>query len=163
MTARTEARATAYGNRVSRSRWIALVVYTLLRLGLFAAVWVLVQVVTPWRGLVGVAVAILISGGISLFVLDRPRGQLAIGVQAFMQRINDRIEASTRAEDDDDPLAGGEHGEDHGQPGSVDEDDRPGILEDGDQPAASGTVAHHADGPNGREQSQQAEQQPPVG
>lgn len=91
----------AYGWRVSRSRWISFLVYTLLRLLVFAAVWLLVQVVTPWRGLLAIAVAILISGGISLFLLDRPRGQLAVGVDAFMKRINDRIEASARSEDDD--------------------------------------------------------------
>lgn len=139
-------------------------VYTLLRLVLFAAVWVLVWVITPWRGLVAIAVAILISGGISLFLLDRPRGQMAVGVNAFMQRINDRIEASTRAEDVDEPLpGGGEHGEDHGQPGSVGKHDHPGLLEDGDQPGTGDTAAQHADGPDGREQSEQAEQQPPVG
>ena len=91
----------AYGWRVSRSRWISFLVYTLLRLLVFAAVWLLVQVVTPWRGLLAIAVAILISGGISLFLLDRPRGQLAVGVDAFMKRINDRIEASARSEDDE--------------------------------------------------------------
>jgi len=92
----------AYGCRVSRSRWISLLVYSGLRLLVFAAVWLLVQILTPWRGLLAIAVAILISGGISLFVLDRPRGQVAMGVDAFMRRMNERIEASARAEDVDD-------------------------------------------------------------
>jgi len=73
---------------VSRARWVAFLFYTLLRLLLFGAVWLLVQILTPWRGLLAIAVAILISGGISLFVLDRPRGQLAVGVDAFIRRIN---------------------------------------------------------------------------
>lgn len=92
----------AYGCRVSRSRWISFLVYSVLRLLVFAAVWLLVQILTPWRGLLAIAVAILISGGISLFVLDRPRGQVAMGVDAFMRRMNERIEASARAEDVDD-------------------------------------------------------------
>lgn len=89
---------------MSRSRWISFLVYTLLRLLVFAAVWLLVQIVTPWRGLLAIGVAILISGGISLFVLDRPRGQLAVGVDGFMRRMNERIEASARAEDVDDNV-----------------------------------------------------------
>lgn len=164
MTGPSVGRPGAYGSRVSRSRWAAFLVYTLLRLAIFAAVWMLVQVITPWRGLAAIAVAILVSGGISLFVLDRPRGQLAVGVNAFMQRINDRIEASTRAEDVD-PLSAGQAdgGEEQGEPASVGQQDHARLLQDGDEAGTGGTAADEADGSDGRDQAKQAEHEPPVG
>jgi len=49
------------------------------------------------------ALAIVISGAISLLLLNRQRDALSSGVARFFRRINERIDASTRAEDVDDP------------------------------------------------------------
>lgn len=73
--------------------------YTGLRLGLLLLVWLTLLLLTPLTPLVAALAAVLISGAISLFVLDRQRsavGQVAAG---FFGRINERIEASARAED----------------------------------------------------------------
>jgi hypothetical protein len=80
-----------------------LIVYTGLRLGVFLAVWLLVQWVTGLRGLMALALAIVISGAISLLLLNRQRDAMSTGVARFFRRINERIDASTRAEDVDGP------------------------------------------------------------
>lgn len=166
---------------MSGSRWISFLVYTLLRLLVFVAVWLLVQVITPWRGLVAVAVAILISGGISLFLLDRPRGQVALGVDAFMRRINDRIEASARAEDveDDGPVARRADAVDGAGRGSAEtagqgadhqpqgggqtegEDHDAGLLQHRDQGRSADMGVDRSGGADHREQADQAQEQPP--
>jgi len=81
----------------------SLLVYTGLRLAVFLAVWLLVQWLTGLRGLMALALAIVISGAISLLLLNRQRDALSSGVARFFRRINERIDASTRAEDVDDP------------------------------------------------------------
>lgn len=86
------------------SKALAILVYTLLRVGLFAVVWVVVELVTPIHGLWAAAVAILISGAISIVVLDRQRGAVGAVAAGFFGRINARIEASARAEDADQPT-----------------------------------------------------------
>jgi hypothetical protein len=84
---------------------MAFIVYTLLRIALFALVWVIIELVTPIHGLWAAAAAILMSGAISLVVLDRPRNKVGAAAGQFFGRINDRIEASASAEDvDDDPA-----------------------------------------------------------
>ena len=148
----------AYGRRVSRARWVAFLFYTLLRLLLFGAVWLLVQILTPWRGLLAIAVAILISGGISLFVLDRPRGQLAAGVDAFIRRINDRIDASARAEDIDVP--GGDQGASHGD--SEGKHDQAGLLEHADEVSADHSRPNGPDRHEGRAPADESAQKPPA-
>lgn len=80
-----------------------MIVYTGLRLGVFLAVWLLVQWVTGLRGLMALALAIVISGAISLLLLNRQRDAMSTGVARFFRRINERIDASTRAEDVDGP------------------------------------------------------------
>jgi hypothetical protein len=68
------------------SKALAVLVYTVLRIALFAAVW-------------------LTIGAISLLVLDRQRGRAASVAAGFFGGINERIEASARAEDvDDEPV-----------------------------------------------------------
>ncbi|MFM8352773.1 MAG: DUF4229 domain-containing protein [Actinomycetales bacterium] len=81
----------------------SLIMYTSLRLGVFLAVWLLVQWVTGLRGLMALALAIVISGAISLLLLNRQRDAMSTGVARFFRRINERIDASTRAEDVDGP------------------------------------------------------------
>ena len=75
--------------------------YTALRILIFAAVWALISLVSPLRGLWSVSLAILISGAISIFALNRQRDEVSVGVSGFFGRLNARIDASTRAEDDD--------------------------------------------------------------
>jgi hypothetical protein len=84
------------------------IVYTLLRIALFALVWVIVELVTPIHGAWAAATALLMSGAISLVVLDGPRGKVGLAAGRFFGRINDRIEASARAEDDDAPSGDSE-------------------------------------------------------
>lgn len=93
----------------SPSRGVAILVYTLLRFALFAVVWLVIEFLTPLNGLLALAAAILISGAISVVVLDRQRSAVGAAAAGFFGRINARIDASARAEDDDDdepPLAG---------------------------------------------------------
>jgi hypothetical protein len=84
--------------RAQGSVWI----YTGMRILLFLGIWLLLQLLTPLRGLWGIAAAILMSGLISIFVLNRQRDAMSSTVGAFFRRINDRIDASARAEDFDD-------------------------------------------------------------
>jgi len=99
---------------------MAVVVYTLLRVALFGVVWVLVEFLTPFHGLWAAVAALLISGAISVVVLDRPRNKVGAAAGSFFGRINERIEASARAEDEDadEPPASGE-GEQQAQQDSV--------------------------------------------
>ena len=91
----------------SPSRGVAILVYTLLRFALFAGVWLVIEFLTPLNGLLALAAAILISGAISIVVLDRQRSAVGAAAAGFFGRINARIDASARAEDDDElPLAG---------------------------------------------------------
>ncbi len=81
-------------------------VYTVLRIALFLAVWLTIELLTPINGLLAIIAALLVSGAISLLVLDRQRGRAAAVAGGFFGRINERIEASARAEDvDDEPAA----------------------------------------------------------
>lgn len=83
----------------ARSKTAAILIYTLLRVGLFAVVWVVVDLLTPFRGVWAAVVAILISGAISIIVLDRQRSAVGAVAAGYFGRINARIEASARAED----------------------------------------------------------------
>jgi hypothetical protein len=101
--------ASAYRSRVATpggSKALAVLVYTALRVALFAAVWLTIELLTPINGLLAIIAAILVSGAVSLLVLDRQRGRAASVAAGFFGRINERIEASARAEDvDDEPVA----------------------------------------------------------
>lgn len=116
-------------------RGIAL--YTTLRLAMLLAVWLVIQVVTPLRGLIAIAVAIVISGIISFIVLDRPRNQASRGLSGVFRRIDERIERSRTAEDFDDepvqPVSGQADAQPEQQP--VGEHNETGGLQDGDEGA----------------------------
>ena len=84
-----------------KPRWIAFLAYTALRIIIFAGVWLLLSLLTPLRGLWSLSLAILVSGAISIFALNRQRDAVSVGVSGFFTRLNDRIDASTRAEDGD--------------------------------------------------------------
>lgn len=113
----------------------AVLVYTTMRLLMFLAVWLLLQLLTPLRGLWALVLALLVSGAISFFLLNRQRDAMSGVVAGFFGRINDRIDASTRAEDIDDlPEA---QPEPERKPG--DEDQGPGGFQGGDQPGSPRT------------------------
>jgi len=80
----------------------AVILYTVLRLALFGVVWALVWVLTPLDGLWSAVAAVLASGALSLVLLDRQRGRVGQAAGRFFSRINERIDAATRAEDIDD-------------------------------------------------------------
>jgi hypothetical protein len=88
------------------SKALAIVVYTLLRIAVFLAVWLTFELLTPINGIWAIVAALLVSGAISLFVLDRQRARVASAAAGFFGGINARIEASARAEDDDDDVPG---------------------------------------------------------
>jgi len=90
-----------YAVNVKTSGW-AVIRFTALRLLLFGFVWLLIQLTTPLRGLLAAVVALLISGVISVVVLDRQRAATGAALAAFFGRINARIDESTRAEDEAD-------------------------------------------------------------
>lgn len=130
-------------------------VYTGLRVALLAVVWLLVQVVTPLRGLLAIAVALVISGVVSFIVLDRSRDTASAGLSGFFRRIDERIERSKVAEDVDDagPLG---QGEAEAQQEPVAENEESGALQDGDQGGSDGTARHPQDGADGERNGQQA-------
>lgn len=105
---------------------LAIIVYTLLRVALFALVWLTIELFTPIDGIWAIVVAIMLSGVISIVVLDRPRARVGQVAAGFFGRINDRIDASARAEDVDDDLDGVEGG--------------PGPSGQGEQPAEHESV-----------------------
>jgi len=154
----------AYLRRVATSERkgtaFAVLVYTLLRIALFAVVWVVVELVTPIHGLWAAVTALLISGAISVILLDRQRNKVGLAAGRFFGRINERIEASARAEDDDDlplasptttpasgtgPDASGD-GKQDAQKQPVGEQEDAGLLEGGDQRGSERTPQHDAQG-----------------
>ena len=82
-----------------RTKWSAILIYTLLRIGIFLVAWAIFQYLTPFKGIIGLVLAILVSGAVSFFVLDRQRDAMSTSVFGLFKRMNDRIDAATRAED----------------------------------------------------------------
>jgi Protein of unknown function (DUF4229) len=78
--------------------------YTLLRLLLLVTVGGLAYA-AGMRGLLLIVVAFVVSGLIAVFVLRRPRSDFSGSITGFFSRLNARIDAAARAEDDDEPLA----------------------------------------------------------
>lgn len=127
-------------------------VYTGLRIALLAGVWLLIQVVTPMRGLLAIAVALVISGVISFIVLDRSRDRASAGLAGAFGRINDRIERSRTAEDWDDPPAPASGpGDTEPQQDAVGEHDQAGALEHGHQGVSVDPAADRRDGGDGEQ------------
>ena len=94
----TPVRETAALQASAESPGRALLTYTIYRLLVFAAALVALYVLGA-RSYLLVALAIVISGLISLVVLDRQRDGVAPMVKKFTSRINDRIESGKRKED----------------------------------------------------------------
>ncbi len=76
------------------------VVYTLLRLAMLAAVGAVLYLV-GLRGVWLLLFAFLVSGVASAFVLTRPREGAVLGITSAVKGVNARIDATARAEDDD--------------------------------------------------------------
>lgn len=77
--------------------------YTLLRLLLLVTVGGLAYA-AGMRGLLLIVVAFVVSGLIAVFVLRGPRSDFSGSITGFFSRLNARIDAAARAEDDDEPL-----------------------------------------------------------
>ena len=132
-------------------RGIAL--YTALRVAVLVAVWLVIQVVTPMRGLLAIAVALVISGVISFILLDRTRDKASAGLAGVFRRIDDRIERSKVAEDVDEcavpgqPASGQREADPQQQP--VGQDEQAGGLQHGHEGAAGRSADHGDDGTQG--------------
>jgi hypothetical protein len=74
--------------------------YTVLRLGLFAVVLLLLYAAGA-RSLLLLGGAILISGVISYFVLTRQRTAMAGAIGKRVSNFRERLDAGTKAEDQD--------------------------------------------------------------
>jgi hypothetical protein len=89
---------------------MALVKYAGLRIALFVAVAALLYAVGVRSLFVNAIIAILISGVASLFLLDRVRNEAGASLEHKVgrnpiQRLNDRMDAAARAEDEADDAA----------------------------------------------------------
>jgi hypothetical protein len=133
--------------------------YTGLRVALLIAIWLLVQAITPLRGLMAVAVAIVISGVISFIVLDRSRDRASVGLAGFFKRIDDRIERSRTAEDVDDPPAAPSSGKGNSQSQhqAIDEREHTGRLQDGHERTTASPLGDGYDGSHSEGGSEEAE------
>jgi thiol:disulfide interchange protein len=120
-------------------RWLAVLTYTGLRVLLLLAVWFLLQLFTPLRGWLSVAVALVISGLVSLFLLNRQRASMGLVVSSFFGGINARIDAATRAEDDDLDIEVLAESEPSTQREAVDQEHQSGSLENDDQSGTNRT------------------------
>lgn len=78
--------------------------YTLLRVLFVVLSWLLIQLVTPVRGLWAIALAIAISAVFSILFLGRQRDAMSGSLYGFFRRINERIDAASAKEDYDDEL-----------------------------------------------------------
>jgi hypothetical protein len=87
--------------RTAPSGLRAVLVYTGLRLVLLLVVWLPLQLLTPLRGIMALLAALVLSGVLSYLVLDRQRDRMSVAVGAVFRRIDERIERSRTAEDDD--------------------------------------------------------------
>ena len=106
-----DAPTAAYRSAVSTpggSKAMAIAVYTALRVALFAAMWLTIELLTPINGIWAIVLAILLSGAISIVVLDRQRDRVGRVAAGFFSGLNERIEASARAEDIDDDASSGQ-------------------------------------------------------
>jgi len=121
---------------------LSIAVYTAMRVGLFVGVWLLLQLLTPLRGLWAVAIAIVASGFISVFLLNRQRAAMSSVVGGFFGRINARIDAASQVEDDWDEQA---HGQGHG----IRDDEMSRADQSRDETGSDGSAAHDPQRPQG--------------
>jgi hypothetical protein len=115
-----------------KNKSVAWLSYTTIRLALVVLVWLALQFFTPIRGLLAIALALLISALFSILFLSKQRDAMSESMFGFFRRLNDRIDASAAKEDylEAEPQA---------QHDAVDQQENPGGFEDGDQGRPSGT------------------------
>ncbi len=144
------------GERRGKRRGLGpVVVYTAMRVGLFLGVWWLLQLLTPLRGVWAVVLAIVVSGLVSMFLLNRQRTAMGDVVGGFFGRINQRIDEASRNEDEpEDELADflPDRAEDQagGQPEGIGGDQDPGGGQRGNQGGSGGAPSddsNRGDGP----------------
>ena len=132
-----------------------------MRVGLFLAVWLLLQLVTPVRGLWALFAAVIASGVLSAFLLNRQRTAMGEVVGRFFGGINARIDAASRAEDDWDarePDMSEEESEHQAgaQGDGVDDHESTGGHQGGNEAGSLGSGQHDAQrlqGPGERSES----------
>jgi hypothetical protein len=78
-------------------------VYTALRVAMLVAVGAVLYALSL-RGVWLILFAFLVSGVVSAFVLRSPREGAVLGYRSAYRGINDRIDSSSRSEDQDDDL-----------------------------------------------------------
>lgn len=95
----------------------------------------MIQFLTSVRGLLAVALALLISAVFSIIFLGKQRDAMSESIFGFFRRLNERIDAAAAKEDylDGDPQT---------QSNSVDQQEVPGSFEDRDEGRPPGPAAH---------------------
>lgn len=101
--------------------------------------WFVFQLFTPIRGLLAIALALLISALFSILFLNKQRDAMSESMFGFFRRLNERIDASAAKEDYEDQDELNLDSESQTQHEAVDQQKDPGGLEDGDQGRPSGT------------------------
>lgn len=141
-----------YRWRVTESNhgWKSTLIYTVLRIVLWLALWAILEFLTPIKGLMALVLSLLISSAVSIILLDRLRDSMSVSVGGFFRGINERIEHSATAEEawDRESSAGSAPGEQGASEQSVDEHEHPRLLESDDElrPAsAADDEAHGSD------------------
>ncbi len=79
----------------------SILAYSGARIGLFLGIWIVLAWLSPIKGLLAAALALVLSGAISMLALNRQRDAMSKSIAGFFGRMNARIDASTRAEDQD--------------------------------------------------------------
>ena len=114
---------------------MAWVTYTTIRLALVVVIWFAIQFLTSVRGLLALALALLISAIFSIIFLGKQRDAMSQSIFGFFRRLNERIDAAAAKEDD-------LEGEPKTQDNSVNQQDVPGSFEDGDQGGPAGPATN---------------------
>lgn len=115
-----------------KNKSVAWLSYTTIRLALVVLVWLALQFFTPIRGLLAIALALLISALFSILFLSKQRDAMSESMFGFFRRLNERIDASAAKEDYLEAESQAQHD-------AVDQQENPGGFEDGDQGRPSGT------------------------
>jgi hypothetical protein len=113
---------------------MAWVTYTTIRLALVVVIWFAIQFLTSVRGLLALALALLISAIFSIIFLGKQRDAMSQSIFGFFRRLNERIDAAAK----EDYL----EGEPETQNNPVNQQDVPGSFEDGDQGGPAGPAKH---------------------
>lgn len=114
-------------------------------------VWFAIQLFTPIRGLLAMALALLISAVFSIIFLSKQRDIMSESMFGFFRRLNERIDASAAKEDYLDDVSDAQaqaqaqaqtQAQTQAQHDAVDQQQISGGLEDGDQSRPAGPTAN---------------------